>query len=122
MMVNEECGTRFGPSVYYRISSLLFYSLLKFMIHAMQPYFANSGHYYLVSSARTVALAWGVVTQFDLLQRTGSHQNIVTLRLQEGLDLAQLGIALLPSGDFPNGDAFHHDPAYMARCTHTHTS
>ena len=77
------------------------------------PFFANSGLYLLRSSPRTEYLAHAVTTLFDLLQRTGSHQNVVALRLMELLDLGPLLPALLLPKDFPNGDAFHHDPSYM---------
>ena len=77
------------------------------------PFFSNSGLYYLVSSQRTEYFAWTVMSLFDLLQRTGSHQNVVALRLMEAYDFSGLVPYLLNPRDFPNGDAFHHDPAYM---------
>lgn len=77
------------------------------------PFFANSGFYYLVANDKTVNFAWGIVTAFDLLHRTGSHQNVFTIRLIESLDLGNLRPKLLSLREFPAGVKFHHDKPYM---------
>ena len=51
------------------------------------PFYANSGFYYLFSNNRTIYFTWSIMKSFDLLHITGSHQNIFTIRLMEGLDL-----------------------------------
>lgn len=78
------------------------------------PFYANSGFYYLLASARTEHFAWSVVTAFDVLQATGSHQNVFTLRLLEGLDLTRIHPKLLSLTDFATGVMFHHNKTFMA--------
>ena len=77
------------------------------------PFFANSGFYYLVANERTEYFAWSILTAFDLLHITGSHQNVFTIRLIESLDLAGLNPKLLSLREFPAGIKLHHDKPYM---------
>lgn len=77
------------------------------------PFYANSGFYYLLANRRTEHFAWSVVTAFDILQATGSHQNVFTLRLLEGLDLTQIHPKLLPLTKFATGVMFHHNKTFM---------
>lgn len=77
------------------------------------PFFANSGFYYLVANPRTEYFAWTIMTAFDLLHITGSHQNIFTIRLIESLDLANIRPKLLSLREFPSGVKFNHDKPYM---------
>jgi hypothetical protein len=77
------------------------------------PFYANSGFYYLLANRRTEHFAYSVVTAFDILQATGSHQNIFTLRLLEGLDLTQIRPKLLPLTAFATGVMFHHNKTFM---------
>jgi hypothetical protein len=77
------------------------------------PFFANSGFYYLVANPRTEYFAWTVLTAFDLLHITGSHQNIFTIRLIETLDIAGLRPKLLSLREFPSGVKFNHDKPCM---------
>lgn len=77
------------------------------------PFFANSGFYYLVANARTEYFAWTIMTAFDLLHITGSHQNIFTIRLIEALDMANIRPKLLSLREFPSGVKFNHDKPYM---------
>ena len=77
------------------------------------PFFANSGFYYLVSNPRTEYFAWTIMTAFDLLHITGSHQNIFTIRLIEALDMANIRPKLLSLREFPSGVKFNHDKPYM---------
>jgi len=77
------------------------------------PFYANSGFYYLLASARTEHFAWSVVTAFDILQATGSHQNVFTMRLLEGLDLTRIHPKLLPLREFATGVMFHHNKTFM---------
>ena len=79
------------------------------------PFYANSGFYYLINSPRTLYFAYSVMTSFDLMQSTGSHQNVFTLRLSEGLDMAFLQPKLLSLYDFPTGVVYHHDKKYMEK-------
>jgi len=77
------------------------------------PFFANSGFYYLVANPRTEYFAWTIMTAFDLLHITGSHQNVFTIRLIEALDLADIKPKLLSLREFPSGVKFNHDKPYM---------
>ncbi len=77
------------------------------------PFFANSGFYYLVANPRTEYFAWTILTAFDLLHITGSHQNVFTIRLIEALDLAGIKPKLLSLREFPSGVKFNHDKPYM---------
>lgn len=77
------------------------------------PFFANSGFYYLVANERTEYFAWTVLTAFDLLHITGSHQNVFTIRLIESLDIAGIKPKLLSLREFPSGVKFNHDKPYM---------
>lgn len=84
------------------------------------PFFANSGFYYLVANPRTEYFAWTVLTSFDLLHITGSHQNIFTIRLIETLDIADLKPKLLSLREFPSGVKFNHDKPYMRAIKDNH--
>ena len=84
------------------------------------PFFANSGFYYLVANPRTEYFAWTVLTAFDLLHITGSHQNIFTIRLIESLDIADLRPKLLSLREFPSGVKFNHDKPYMRAIKDNH--
>eukprot|EP01035_Chromulina_nebulosa_P040508 gene40508-54778_t len=59
------------------------------------PFYANSGFYFLFTNNRTEYFAWTIMTSFALLHITGSHQNIFTIRLIEGLDFSKLRPKLL---------------------------
>lgn len=77
------------------------------------PFYANSGFFYLKSNPRMVHFAWSIMTAFDILHISGSHQNVFTLRLLEGLDFSGLRPMMLPLGDFPSGVKFSHDRPFM---------
>lgn len=77
------------------------------------PFYANSGFYYVHSNARTIQLSWSIMAAFDLLQVTGSHQNIYTFKLMESLDLSDLRPGYLNMDEFPSGVKFSHDAPYM---------
>lgn len=77
------------------------------------PFFANSGFYYMISSPRSVYLSWAIMLSFDNVQLLGSHQNVLTTRLVEGLSWGHGQIQLLPIEEFSTGYLFHHDHDYM---------
>jgi hypothetical protein len=79
------------------------------------PYYANSGFYYLVASPRSEHFAWSIMTAFDAVQRLGSHQNVFTTRLVEGITLSYRNAKILPMEDFPTGMYYHHNRTYMKR-------
>jgi hypothetical protein len=79
------------------------------------PFYANSGFYYLVASPRSEYFTWTIMTAFDAVQVLGSHQNVFTTRLVEGLALSHRNAKLLPMPDFPTGYQFHHEPRYMKK-------
>ena len=79
------------------------------------PLFFNSGFYYLVASAAAEYFSWSIMTAFDAVQVTGSHQNVFTLRLIESFGLGPQNAQILALEDFPNGILYHHDRAYMKR-------
>lgn len=79
------------------------------------PFYANSGFYYLISNPKTIYFAYSVMSMFDIMQSTGSHQNIFTLRLSEGLDIASISPKLLSLRHFPTGVVYHHDKGYMQK-------
>ena len=77
------------------------------------PFFFNSGFYYLKATPRSVYFTWSIMTAFDAVQVTGSHQNVFTLRLVEGLGLGAQYTQMLPLYEFPNGILYHHNKKYM---------
>ena len=77
------------------------------------PFFANSGFYYLLSNNKTTHFAWSILTAFDTLVTSGSHQNVFTMRLQEGLWLTNFHSKLLSLEEFPTGIQYHHNPEFM---------
>lgn len=77
------------------------------------PFYANSGFYYIVSTPSNINFAYSVMTAFDILQATGSHQNVFTFRLMENLDLIESHHMFLSLYDFPSGVKFHHDKKFM---------
>jgi len=77
------------------------------------PFYANSGFYYLAANDRTAYFAYTIMTAFDTLQVTGSHQNVFTTRLIEGMDLARISPMLLSLDLFPTGVKYHHDKPFM---------
>lgn len=83
--------------------------------HRYTPFFANSGFYYLYSSPHSIALAWSIMTSFDIVQVGGSHQNVLTMRLMEGLAMAPAQVTLLSLWDFPTGMLYHHNPKFMKK-------
>jgi hypothetical protein len=79
------------------------------------PFFANSGFYYLRANAKTEQLAWSIMESFDYIQRLGSHQNVLTMRLMELTDMVQMKSKLIPLEQLPNGILYHHDRMYMKK-------
>lgn len=77
------------------------------------PYFFNSGFYYLKSTPRSQYFTWSIMTAFDAVQVTGSHQNVFTLRLVESLGLGAAYTQMLPLFEFPNGILYHHNKKFM---------
>ena len=67
------------------------------------------------STPRSVHFTWSIMTAFDAVQVTGSHQNVFTQRLVEGLSLAAPNTQILKPYSFPNGILYHHDKAFMKR-------
>ena len=41
------------------------------------PFYANSGFYYLLANERSVYFTWSIMISFDLIQVSGSHQNVL---------------------------------------------
>ena len=71
------------------------------------PFYANSGFYYLKATPRSEYFSWSIMTAFDSVQRLGSHQNVLTTRLVEGLGLGSSHVKILDIDDFPTGTALH---------------
>jgi hypothetical protein len=70
-----------------------------------------TGHIVLEPSGRNTAPALTLAA----LQALGSHQNVLTTRLVEGLALSAERTVILPLNAFPGGVHYHHDHAYMRR-------
>jgi hypothetical protein len=79
------------------------------------PYFANSGFYYYVATERSLYLSWAIMISFDNVQLLGSHQNVMTTRLVEGLSLSHNNAKIISIEDFPTGYQFHHERGYMRK-------
>jgi hypothetical protein len=77
------------------------------------PFYANSGFYFLVANERTEYFAWSVMTAYDSIKLSASHQNVFVSRLIEAMDLARLRPRFLSLDDFPSGIKYHHDGPYM---------
>ncbi len=77
------------------------------------PYYGNSGFYYIRWNERTEYWAWSLITAFDTMHTSGSHQNVVTTRLMETMDLFNVTAKILSVDDFPTGVKYHHDKSYM---------
>ena len=82
------------------------------------PFFANSGFYYLLGTPRSAYFSWSIMTAFDAVQVLGSHQNVFTYRMVEGLALGHKHAVILPMDKFPTGIMFHHHKDYMKRLRH----
>lgn len=78
------------------------------------PFYANSGFYYFLANEKTLNVAWNIMLTFDVMQSSGSHQNVFTQRLLEGLDIAKLHTQSLSQDNFTNGASYHHRPTFMA--------
>ena len=79
------------------------------------PFFANSGFYYMIGGPKSAYLAWSIMTAFDAVQVLGSHQNVFTYKMVEGLGLNHRHAVILSLEDFPNGIMYHHDKPYMKK-------
>lgn len=79
------------------------------------PFYANSGFYYLVSNPKTVNLAWNIMSSFDVMQSSGSHQNVFTMKLMEAMDFGKLHSQSLHLHNFSNGATFHHEKKYFLK-------
>jgi hypothetical protein len=73
------------------------------------PFYANSGFYYLLANERSVHFAWEIMISFDFIQLLGSHQNVFTTKLIEGLSLGAHNTKMLSMEEFPTGIQYHHD-------------
>jgi hypothetical protein len=73
------------------------------------PFYANSGFYYLLASERSVHFTWEIMISFDFVQLLGSHQNVFTNKLIEGLALGAHNSKVLSLEEFPTGIQYHHD-------------
>ena len=49
------------------------------------------------------------------MHTSGSHQNVITTRLMENMDFANVTLKILDIDDFPTGVKYHHDKPYMRR-------
>lgn len=78
------------------------------------PLYGNSGFYYIKWNARTEYWAWSVISSFDTMATSGSHQNVCTMRLMETLDAFNVTVKLLDIDLFPTGLKYHEDRPYMA--------
>ena len=76
---------------------------------------ANSGFYYIVASKEAEYFAWSIMTAYDSVQRLGSHQNVITTRLNEGIGLSHKHVKILSTDLFPNGYQYHHERSYMKK-------
>jgi len=79
------------------------------------PVFANSGFYYLLSNSRSIYFTWSIMIAMDAIQVLGSHQNVFTTRLLEGLAINFGLIKLLSLEEFPTGIMYHHNRDYMKK-------
>ncbi len=77
------------------------------------PFYANSGFYYLKSNQKMIYFTWSIMSAFALLHITGSHQNVFTVKLLEGLDITGIRPMMLPMNDFPSGVKYSHDRPFM---------
>lgn len=79
------------------------------------PYYANSGFYYLLSTERSIYFTWSVMTAMDSIQVLGSHQNVFTSKLVEGLSISHRHTKILSLEEFPTGILYHHNREYMKK-------
>lgn len=77
------------------------------------PFYGNSGFYYVRWSPRTEHWAWSVVTAYDIMATSGSHQNVVTMRTIEHFDLFNMSYKVLTLNEFPTGVKYHEDKKFM---------
>jgi hypothetical protein len=79
------------------------------------PVFANSGFYYLRAGKESEYFTWSIMIAMDSIQVLGSHQNVFTTRLLEGLAINFGLIKLLSLEEFPTGIMYHHNHDYMRK-------
>ena len=77
------------------------------------PYFANSGFYYLRANDRTQHLMYRMLQSFDAILTFRSHQHVLDQQLIEHTARFGLSVAVLPKDAFPQGQVFHHNKAQM---------
>jgi hypothetical protein len=77
------------------------------------PFYANSGFYFLVANERTEYFAWSIMTAYDSIKVSASHQNVFVTRMIEAVDLVRLRPRFLSLDAFPSGIKYHHDGPYM---------
>lgn len=77
------------------------------------PYYGNSGFYYMMASEKSEYFTWSIMIAMDSIQVLGSHQNVLTTRLAEGLAIGQNNVKILTLEEFPTGIMYHHNAAYM---------
>eukprot|EP01034_Spumella_vulgaris_P027690 gene27690-34452_t len=77
------------------------------------PFYANSGFYFLLSGEKSIYFTWSIMTAMDSIQVLGSHQNVFTTKLIEGLSINTASTKILSLIEFPTGIMYHHNRAYM---------
>lgn len=77
------------------------------------PFYANSGFYYLIANERSEYFTWSIMIAMDAIQVLGSHQNVFTTRLIEGVALNTRHTKILTLEEFPTGIMYHHNQQYM---------
>ena len=58
---------------------------------------------------------WSIMIAMDAIQVLGSHQNVFTTRLVEGISLTSAHTKILDLEDFPTGIMYHHHGGYMEK-------
>jgi hypothetical protein len=80
------------------------------------PFFANSGFYFMKHNELTRYLMERMVTSgVSEIHRTKSHQSVMTRHLMESTALIGLEITILSQLDYPSGKMFHHNKTYMSQ-------
>lgn len=87
------------------------------------PYFANSGFYFMKYNQYTEYLLERMITGgVSEIHRTKSHQSVMTRYIMESIELVGLEITILSALDYPSGKMFHHNKTYMAQLRADHVS
>lgn len=81
------------------------------------PLYANSGFYFLRSNPIVTHFMQGLLLSYDSIRQCASHQTVFIREITEHMSRSGMKVKVLPDRDFPQGQVFHHQKAFMREIT-----